>query len=79
MNAALIQFPNPETLVVYPAAQSQAAQVKVPGERYYRTVASMSYSDGVWHRYTGTREQGAPLTAAELAAIDAAPRQYTCG
>ena len=79
MNATTIQFPNPETLEVYPAAQSQAAQVKVPGERYRRTVASMSYSDGVWHRYTGTRDEGAPLTVAELAAINAAPRQYTCG
>jgi len=79
MNASTILFPNVETLEVYPAAQSQCAQVKVPGERYRRTVADMSYNDGVWRRYTGTREAGEPLTDAELAAIAAAPRVCLCG
>lgn len=78
-NAATFDFASDPTLTIYPAAQSEGAYVKIEGERYARCVASRSYADGVWTRHTGTREIGAPLTEAELAAIHAAPRQYTCG
>ena len=74
-----IEFATDSTLEVFPAAQSACAQVRIPGERYGRTVATRNYAEGVWVRWTGTRDAGAPLTAAELAALDAAPRVHICG
>jgi hypothetical protein len=73
----VFEFAADPTLTVYPAAQSECAQVKIEGERYRRTVAVRQYG-GEWVRwFDGSYLQ--PLTDAELAALRAAPRQHICG
>lgn len=78
----MIQFASDPTLEVFPGAQSECAQILIPGERYRRTVATRDYKAGPageWRRYATTREPVAPLTTDELAALRSAPRSYLCG